>query len=126
MLMAVTAAGAGISPAGAAASVSSQRSQAALVMHRIEVLDWRRSHLGDLEAAAKQNLRNLRGSIRNINAAIVSQQAGLQADQDALAATVVGDYKSGTGTDSAAYVLASASFSELVQRVDEVARINSS
>jgi rare lipoprotein A len=127
MLMAVTAAGAGIAPAGAAAaSVSSQRSQAAVVMHRIEVLDWRRSHLLKLEAAARENLRNLRGSIRNISAAIASQQAGLQADQDALAATLVGDYKSGTGTDSAAYVLASDSFSELVQRVDEVARINSS
>jgi rare lipoprotein A len=126
MLMAVTAAGAGIAPAGAAASVSSQRSQAALVMHRIEVLDWRRSHLHRLEAAARERLRNLRGSIRNISAAIASQQAGLQADQDALAAALVGDYKSGTSSNSAAYVLASGSFSELVQRVDEVARINSS
>jgi peptidoglycan lytic transglycosylase len=126
MLMAVTAAGAGIAPAGAAASVSSQRSQAAVVMHRIEVLDWRRSHLLKLEAAARANLRNLRGSIRNISDAIVSQQAGLQADQDALAAALIGDYKSGTSTDSAAYVLASGSFSELIQRVDEVARINSS
>lgn len=127
MLMAVTAAGAGIAPAGAsAASVASQRSQAALVLHRIEVLDWRRSHLRNVEATVKQNLRNLRGSIRNISDAIVSQQAGLQADQDALAATLVGDYKSGTGTDSAAYVLASDSFSELIQRVDEVARINAS
>jgi hypothetical protein len=127
MLMALTAAGAGIAPAGAsAASVSSQRSQAALVLHHIEVLDWRRSHLRNLEAAAKENLRNLRGSIRNITDAIASQQAGLQADQDALAATLVGDYKSGTGTDSAAYVLASDSFNELIQRVDEVARINSS
>jgi peptidoglycan lytic transglycosylase len=126
MLMAVTAAGAGIAPAGAAASVSSQRSQAAVVMHRIEVLDWRRSHLLKLEAAARANLRNLRGSIRNISDAIVSQQAGLQADQDALAAALIGDYKRGTSTDSAAYVLASGSFSELIQRVDEVARINSS
>jgi hypothetical protein len=126
MLMAVTAAGAGIAPAGAAASVSSQRSQAALVMHRIEVLDWRRSHLHRLEAAARERLRNLRGSIRNISAAIASQQAGLQADQDALAAALVGDYKSGTTSNSAAYLLASGSFSELVQRVDEVARINSS
>ena len=126
MLMAVTAAGAGFAPAGAAASVSSQRSQAAVVMHRIEVLDWRRTHLSKLEAAARENLRNLRGSIRNISDAIRSQQAGLQADQDALAAALVGDYKSGTGTDSAAYVLASDSFSDLVQRVDEVARINSS
>lgn len=127
MLMALTAAGAGIAPAGAsAASVSSQRSQAAAVLHRIEVLDWRRAHLRSLESAARQNLRYLRGSIRTISEAITSQQAGLQADQDALAATLVGDYKSGTGADSAAYVLASDSFSELIQRVDEVARINSS
>lgn len=127
MLMALPAAGAGIAPAGAsAASVSSQRSQAAAVLHRIEVLDWSRAHLRTLEAAARQNLRYLRGSIRTISEAITSQQAGLQADQDALAATLVGDYKNGTGTDSAAYVLASGSFSELIQRVDEVARINSS
>jgi rare lipoprotein A (peptidoglycan hydrolase) len=128
MLLSVTAAGAGFAPAGAsAASVSSQRSQAAVVLHRIEVLDWRRSHLGSLEASVRQNLRNLRGSIRNLGDAIVSQQAGLKADQDALAAALVGDYKrGGTGTDSAAYVLASGSFSELIQRVDEVARINSS
>ncbi len=127
MLMALTAAGAGIAPAGAAAaSVSSQRSQAAAVLHRIEVLDWRRSHMQDLEATVKENLRNLRVSIANINGAIASQQAGLEADQTTLAAMLVGDYKSSTGTDSAAYVLASGSFSDLVQRVDEVARINSS
>ncbi len=127
MLMALPAAGAGIAPAAAsAASVPSQRSRAAAVLHRIEVLDWRRAHLRSLEAAARQNLRYLRGSIGTISEAIASQQAGLQADQDALAATLVGDYKSGTGADSAAYVLASDSFSELIQRVDEVARINSS
>jgi rare lipoprotein A (peptidoglycan hydrolase) len=127
MLMALTAAGAGIAPAGAsAASVSSQRTQAALVLHRIEVLNWRRSHLRTVAAGVKEHLRNLRGSIRNIGEAITSQQAGLQADQDALAAALVGDYKSGTSTDSAAYVLASDSFSDLIQRVDEVARINSS
>ncbi len=127
MLMAVTAAGAGIAPAGAsAASVSSQRSQAAAVLHRIEVLDWRRSHMRDLEATVRQNLRNLRVSIANISGGIASQQAGLEADQATLAAMLVGDYKSDTGTDSAAYVLASGSFSDLVQRVDEVARINTS
>ena len=90
------------------------------------MLDWRRSHMQDLEATVKENLRNLRVSIANINGAIASQQAGLEADQTTLAAMLVGDYKSSTGTDSAAYVLASGSFSDLVQRVDEVARINSS
>ncbi|HEX3331212.1 MAG TPA: septal ring lytic transglycosylase RlpA family protein [Gaiellales bacterium] len=125
--MAVTAAGAGIAPAGAsAATVSSQRSQAAAVLHRIEVLDWRRSHMSNLEATVRQNLRNLRISITNINAAIASQQAGLEADEDTLAAMVVGDYKSSTGTDSAAYVLASGSFSDLIQRVDEVSRVSTS
>ena len=85
--MAVTAAGAGIAPAGAsAATVSSQRSQAAAVLHRIEVLDWQRSHMTSLEARVKQNLRNLRISIRTITAAIASQQAGLEADQATLAA----------------------------------------
>jgi hypothetical protein len=127
MLMTATAAGAGIAPAGAsAASVSSQRSQAALVLHRIEVLNWRRSHLLDLQASVKQNLRNLHGSIRNISSAIRSQQQGLESDQATLGAMLVGDYKSSTGTDSAAYVLASHSFSELIQRVDEVARIHTS
>jgi rare lipoprotein A (peptidoglycan hydrolase) len=127
MLIAVTAAGAGIAPAGAsAASVSSQRSQAAVVLHRIEVLDWRRSHLRTLEANVRENLRNLHGSITNISSAIVSEQQGLEADQATLAAMLVGDYKSNSSTDSAAYVLASHSFSELLQRVDEVARVNTS
>ena len=125
--MAVTAAGAGTAPAGASgASVSSQRSQAAAVLHRIEVLDWRRSHMSDLEANVRQNLHNLRTSIANITAAIASQRAGLKADQATLAAMLVGDYKSNGGTASAAYVLASGSFSDLIQRVDEVSRINTS
>ena len=127
MLVTATVAGAGIAPAGASgASVSSQRSQAAAVLHRIEVLDWQRTHMTNLEAKVRQNLRNLRISIRTISSAIQSQQAGLEADQATLAAMLVGDYKSSTSTDSAAYVLASGSFSDLIQRVDEVSRVNTS
>ena len=127
MLIAVTAAGAGFAPAGASgASVSGQRTQAAAVLHRIEVLDWRRSHMRDLEAKVRQNLRNLRISIANITAGIASQQKGLESAQATLAAMLVGDYKSNTGNDSAAFVLASGSFSDLIQRVDDVSRANTS
>jgi rare lipoprotein A len=127
MLIAVTAAGAGFTPAGASgASVSTQRSQAAAVLHRIEVLDWRRSHMQNLEANVRQNLHNLRISIATINSAIASQQAALESDQATLAAMLVGDYKSNTGTDSAAFVLASGSFSDLIQRVDDVSRVSTS
>jgi rare lipoprotein A (peptidoglycan hydrolase) len=105
--------------------VTSQRSQAAAILHRIEVLDWRRSHLTALERSASARLRFLRASIRVYRGAIGSQHAALEADQTALASILIGDYKSGT-TDTASYVLASGSFADLVQRVDEVSRINSS
>jgi Lytic transglycolase len=125
-LIAVTAAAAGITPAGAsAASVSSQRAEAAATLHRIEVLDWKRSHLVKLERTTTARLHFLRSSIRVYRGAIGSQQAALAADQAALASLIVGDYKSGT-TDSASYVLASGSFADLVQRVDQVSRINAS
>jgi rare lipoprotein A (peptidoglycan hydrolase) len=108
-----------------AASVSSQRAQAAAVLHRIEVLDWRRSHLAERERTASARLRILRESIKVYRDAIESQHAALGADQAALASLIVGDYKSGT-SDTASYVLASGSFADLVQRVDDVSRINSS
>ena len=124
--IAIAAAAAGMAPTGvAAASVTAQRLQAAVVLHRIEVLDWRRSHMATVERSARMHQRELQGSIHGIKGAIASQQHALAADQAALASLIVGDYKGGT-SDSAAYVLASGSFAELVQRVDEVNRINSS
>jgi rare lipoprotein A (peptidoglycan hydrolase) len=125
MLIATTAAVAGMAPTGAAASVATQRSQAALVLHRIEVLDWRRSHMAAVERSARAHQRELQESIRVYKGAIASQHQVLIADQAALASLIVGDYKGGT-SDTAAYVLASGSFAQLVQRVDEVNRINSS
>jgi Lytic transglycolase len=95
------------------------------VLHRIEVLDWRRSHLVTLEQTASARLHFLRSSIRTYRGAIDAQHSALQADQATLASLLVGDYKSGT-TDSASYVLGSGSFADLVQRVDQVSRINSS
>jgi Lytic transglycolase len=125
-LVAITVAVAGMAPTGvAAASITSQRSQAAAVLHRIEVLDWRRSHMATVERSARMHQRELQGSIRGIKGAIASQRQALATDQTALASLIVGDYK-GSTTDTAAYVLASGSFAELVQRVDEVNRINSS
>jgi rare lipoprotein A len=115
-----------MAPASASAdSVASQQSQAAAVLHRIEVLDWRRSHMRAVELAARTRLRDLRISIQGVGDAIASQQAGLEADQAALASLIVGGYKS-TTADSAVYVLSSGSFADLVERVDEVARINTS
>jgi Lytic transglycolase len=126
MMGTITVAAAGMAPTGvAAASVSSQRSEAAVVLHRIEVLNWRRSHLATVERKAQARRRNLLLSIQGIKGAMASQQQALEADQDALASLIVGDYKGGT-TDNAAYVLASGSFSQLVERVDEVNRLNSS
>lgn len=108
-----------------AASVADQRSEAAAVLHRIEVLDWRRTHMVAVERETRARLRYLQTSIRGIKRAMSSQQAAMNADQGALAALIVGDYKTST-TDTTAYVLSSRSFSDLVERVDEVARINTS
>ena len=124
-MVAITAAAAGTAPAGvAAASVSSQRSEAAAVLHRIEVLNWRRSHLATVERNAQTRRRELRLSIQGIRGAMASQQQALRDEQERSPRLIVGDYKSGT-TDNAAYVLASGSFADLVQRVDEVNRLNS-
>jgi hypothetical protein len=126
MMVAITAAAAGTAATGAAAaSVSSQRSEAAAVLHRIEVLNWRRSHLETVERHAQTRHRELLTSVREIRGAMASQAEALRSDQAALASVIVGDYKSGT-SDNAAYVLASGSFADLVQRVDEVNRLNSS
>ena len=103
--------------------MAAQRSQAAAVLHRIEVLDWRRTHMLAVERNSRNRLHYLRSSMRGISAAMTSQQAALSADQAALAAMIVGDYKT-SGTDATAYVLSSGSFSDLVERVDEVSRIN--
>ena len=108
-----------------AASVAGQRSEAAAVLHRIEVLDWRRTHMLAVERGTRARLRYLQTSIRGIKGAMSSQQAALTADHEALSAVIVGDYKT-TTTDTAAYVLASNSFSDLIERVDEVSRINTS
>jgi rare lipoprotein A len=112
--------------AGASAgSVAGQRSQAAAVLHRIEVLDWRRVHMLAVERSTGRRLRYLRSSLRGIDAAMASQHAALNLDQAALASLIVGDYKTST-TDTTAYVLSSNSFSDLIERVDEVSRINTS
>ena len=112
--------------AGASAgSVAGQRSEAAAVLHRIEVLDWRRTHMLAVERSTGARLRYLRSSIVGINAAVSAQQAALSADQAVLASLIVGDYKT-TTTDTTAYVLSSGSFSDLIERVDEVSRIDTS
>ena len=103
--------------------MAGQRSQAAAVLHRIEVLDWRRTHMLAVERNTRNRLHYLRSSVRGIDDAMASQQAALGTDQAALAAMIVGDYKT-NATDATAYVLASGSFSDLVERVDEVSRIN--
>jgi rare lipoprotein A (peptidoglycan hydrolase) len=94
-------------------------------MHRIDVLDWRRSQLQAGERRARTRLHGLRTSIRELDGAIASQQQGLDSAQAALAAVIVGDYKSGT-SDTAAFVLSSGSFADLVERVDEVSRLDRS
>ena len=124
-MVSITAAAAGMAPPAAAASTSSQRSEASAVLHRIEVLDWRRSHLATVERNSETRRRELLTSVSGIKGAIASQAEAVRSDQAALASMIVGDYKSGT-TDNAAYVLASGSFADLVERVDEVNRMNAS
>jgi rare lipoprotein A (peptidoglycan hydrolase) len=124
MLLVLAAAALAPAPASAT-SVAGQRSQAAQVLHHIEVLDWRRTHLRTVAGAVRTHLQRLHASISNLDAAMASQQRALDANQQALADLIVGDYKNDS-TDTAAFVLASASFADLVERVDEVARINAS
>lgn len=112
-------------PAHAQGSVQSDRTAAALVMRQLDRLDARRAELAHRRSLARARLDGLVTAIGAARAAIADERAQIDTARAALAAEVIGDYKAGT-PDTTAYVLGSVSFTDLVERVDLLDRVDAS
>jgi rare lipoprotein A len=116
--------GAGLAAPAHAASLADRRLQAARLVHQVDLLDaqlaaWGRRY--DVAAARLAGTRRRMALERRLLHIAVRSQRRRQA---ALAALLVRSYKQGSG-DVTAYVLASGSFQDLVNRVDVVDRLSS-
>ena len=104
-------------PAGAATSVSVQRSRAASVMRQLDLLRTQRDQAAMRERAAEASLQSARAGLAEVRAEISADQHSLADARAALAQVLVSSYKD-SQIDMVAYVLAAGSFSDLVSRVD--------
>ena len=111
-------------PAAGASTVSSQRAQAAAVMHRLDQLQTRRDVAAAHEATARAQLAAARAAEATTAAELAASRSSLHAAQSMLAQELVATYKNGGG-DPVAYVLAAGSFSDLLSRVDVLRRADS-
>ena len=111
-------------PAAGAATVGSQRAQAAAVMHRLDQLQTRRDVAAAHEATARAQLATARAAEATTAAELAASRRSLHAAQSMLAQELVATYKNGGG-DPVAYVLAAGSFSDLLSRVDVLRRADS-
>ena len=111
-------------PAAGAATVGSQRAQAAAVMHRLDQLQTRRDVAAAQEATARAQLATARAAEATTAAELTASRRSLVAAQSMLAQELVATYKNGGG-DPVAYVLAAGSFSDLLSRVDVLRRADS-
>jgi hypothetical protein len=112
-------------PAHAQGSVQTDRTAAALVMRQLDRLDARRAELAQRRSTARARLDGLKTAIGAAKATIADERSQIAAARAALAAEVIGNYKAGT-PNTTAYVLGSASFTDLVDRVDLLDRIDAS
>jgi peptidoglycan lytic transglycosylase len=113
------AAAAASTPATAAAG---DRTRAAQVMRTLDRLAARSSVLNARSTAAGQRLGVLRLELGRANAQERLDQANLTATRAMLASALVGQYKAG-GTDPALFVFSAGSFSDMVDRIEELNRI---
>jgi rare lipoprotein A len=111
-------------PAAGAATVGSQRAQAAAVMRRLDQLQTRRVVAAAHEATARAQLAAARAAEATTAAELAASRRSLDAAQSMLAQELVATYKNGGG-DPVAYVLAAGSFSDLLSRVDVLRRADS-
>jgi rare lipoprotein A len=111
-------------PAAGAATVGSQRAQAAAVMRRLDQLQTRRDVAAAHEATARARLAAARAAEATTAAELAASRRSLDAAQSMLAQELVATYKNGGG-DPVAYVLAAGSFSDLLSRVDVLRRADS-
>ena len=105
--------------------MQSDRTAAALVMRQLDRLDARRAELAHRRSAARARLDGLVTAIGAARATIADERAQIAAARSALAAEVIGNYKAGT-PNATTYVLGAVSFTDLVDRVDVLDRIDAS
>jgi rare lipoprotein A (peptidoglycan hydrolase) len=111
-------------PAAAASTVASQRTQAAAVMHRLDLLQARRDVAAAHETTARAQLTAALAAEATTAAELSASRRSLDSAQSMLAQELVATYKNGGG-DPVAYVLAAGSFSDLLSRVDVLRRADS-
>ena len=111
-------------PAAGAATVGSQRAQAAAVMHHLDLLQSRRDVAAAHETTARAQLTAARAAEATTAAELAASRRSLDSAQSMLAQELVATYKNGGG-DPVAYVLAAGSFSDLLSRVDVLRRADS-
>ena len=111
-------------PAAGASTVASQRTQAAAVMHRLDLLQARRDVAAAHETTARAQLTAARAAEATTAAELSASRRSLDSAQSMLAQELVATYKNGGG-DPVAYVLAAGSFSDLLSRVDVLRRADS-
>ena len=108
----------------AQASASAAQSPAANAMRRLDRLQAKRAETAQALATAERRLSALRAESHADQVQLTTEGANLVAARSMLAQMIVQAYKS-TGTDAAAFVLASGSFSDLIDRVETIDRIDS-
>ena len=108
----------------AQASASAAQSPAANAMRRLDRLQAKRAETAQALATAQRRLSALRAESHADQVQLTTEGANLVAARSMLAQMIVQAYKS-TGTDAAAFVLASGSFSDLIDRVETIDRIDS-
>jgi hypothetical protein len=111
-------------PAAGASTVASQRTQAAAVMHRLDLLQARRDVAAAHETTARAQLTAARAAEATTAVELAASRRSLDSAQSMLAQELVATYKNGGG-DPVAYVLAAGSFSDLLSRVDVLRRADS-
>jgi rare lipoprotein A (peptidoglycan hydrolase) len=108
----------------AQASASAAQSPAANAMRRLDRLQAQRAETAQALATAQRRLGALRAESHADRVQLTTEGANLVAARAMLAQMIVQAYKS-TGTDAAAFVFASGSFSDLIDRVETIDRIDS-
>jgi peptidoglycan hydrolase CwlO-like protein len=125
LVMAIVALGLAAAPGARADTIAAKREQARQVEKQIEVFDMRLEAAIQAYDGARVQLAQVKRQIRANRARLRIARANLRAAQADLARLVVSAYKGG-GEDVTAYVLASRSFGDLLDRVDTVDRLSKS
>ena len=105
-------------------AAAGDRAQAAAVMRQLDRLTAERTALEARRAEVAGRLAGLRGALATARLRQQLDKTNLDAGRDRLAQALVTQYKSGNG-DAAAFLLASGSFSDMVDRIEALDRIGS-